>query len=59
MMMSTSLKFWNSTLNSCNGQTYPLHCIWNVLWTIEAFELSLDVAYYVVVIRITFFFNNI
>jgi hypothetical protein len=30
-----------------------------VLWTIETFELSLDDAHLVVVIRIIFFFNNI
>jgi hypothetical protein len=30
-----------------------------MLWIIEAFEVSLDVAHLVVVVRITFFFNNI
>jgi hypothetical protein len=29
-----------------------------VLWTIEAFELSLDGAHLVVAMKITFFFNN-
>jgi hypothetical protein len=55
--MSVSLRIWNSTLNSYNGQTYPLHCIWNMMWTIEAFKLSLDATHLVVVVRITFFFN--
>ena len=59
MMMSAYLRIWNSTLNSCNGRTYPLHCIWNVLWTVEAFELSLEATHLVVVVRITFLFNNI
>jgi hypothetical protein len=29
------------------------------MWMVEAFELSLDVAHLVVVVRITFYFNNI
>jgi hypothetical protein len=55
MMMLASLRIWNSTLNSCNGRTYLLHCIWNVLLIVEAFELSLDATHPVVVVRITFF----
>jgi hypothetical protein len=30
-----------------------------MLWIVEAFEVSLDVAHLVVVVRITFSFNNI
>jgi hypothetical protein len=30
-----------------------------MLWIIEAFEVNIDVADLVVVVRITFFFNNI
>jgi hypothetical protein len=30
-----------------------------MLWIIEAFEVNIDVAHLVVVVRITFFFNNI
>jgi hypothetical protein len=30
-----------------------------MLWIVEAFEISLDAAHLVVVVRITFFFNNI
>jgi hypothetical protein len=57
MMMLASLLIWNSTLNFYNGRTYPLHCIWNLLWIVKAFELSLDVA--CCCSKITFFFNNI